>query len=133
MVKHENIWGTVCDDDFGKTEAQAACKTLGFDEDSFKYEKANPGFAESVPILMDDVKCINSTSDFLGCSHAGWGDEDCSHNEDVLLTCEFEVVCFDFSKTLFHIEDFGSLIGEDTIAQKGPPSLIQNDDSEISM
>ena len=30
MVKHNNQWGTVCDDDFGVTEAQSACHTLGF-------------------------------------------------------------------------------------------------------
>lgn len=86
MVKHENKWGTVCDDGFGTTDAQAACKTLGFSFGS--YYHTNPGFHEStVPIWMDEVGCASSSTNFLECSHDGWGDHDCSHSEDVLLTC----------------------------------------------
>ena len=28
-IKHEGVWGTVCDDDFGAEEAQVICKSLG--------------------------------------------------------------------------------------------------------
>ena len=58
MVKYDNKWGTVCDDDFELTDAQAACNTLGFSGGSYRNE---------------DI--------------GGWGVEDCSHGEDVLLTC----------------------------------------------
>ena len=92
MVKHDDKWGTVCDDDFGKVEARTACKTLGFGEDAFSYTNYNPGFSDSIPILMDNTNCSNSTSDFLKCSHRGWGTEDCSHNEDILLSCEYKVI-----------------------------------------
>ena len=36
MVKHDNKWGTVCDDGFDSTDAQAACKTLGFSGGSYE-------------------------------------------------------------------------------------------------
>ena len=119
MVKHDNKWGTVCDDNFNSTDAEAACKTLGFSGGS--YSSTNPGFSEStVPIWMDDVDCNSnyrvrrrrqssssdysffgdldlldldlsseesSSTNFLECNHNGWGDEDCSHSEDILLTC----------------------------------------------
>ena len=131
MVKHDNKWGTVCDDDFDSTDAQAACNTLGFSGGS--YSSTNPGFSEStVPIWMDEVNCDSnyrvrvrrqyygssrsssdysfspttptttaipttiasdssseesSLTNFLECGHNGWGDEDCSHSEDILLTC----------------------------------------------
>ena len=29
MVKHNNQWGTVCDDHFDTVDAQSACHTLG--------------------------------------------------------------------------------------------------------
>ena len=86
MVKHDNKWGTVCNDAFGSTEAQLACKTLGFSGGS--YANGNIGIAESiVPIWMDDVDCDSSSTNFLECTHAGWGVEDCGHDEDILLTC----------------------------------------------
>ena len=86
MVKYENQWGTVCDDNFDITDAQSACKTLGYSGGS--WETYNTKLSQSVvPILMDDVDCASSSTNFLKCSHLGWGDENCSHSEDVLLTC----------------------------------------------
>ena len=89
MVKHDNKWGTVCDDNWASHayNAQAACKTLGFSGGSYEGHQSI-GFSEStVPIWMDNVACASSSTNFLECSHRGWGVEDCSHNEDILLTC----------------------------------------------
>ena len=83
LVKHKYQWGTVCDDDFGTTEAQSACHTLGYSGGS--YSAYNSGF--SGPTWMDNVDCASSTTNFLTCSHPGWGKENCGHSEDVLLTC----------------------------------------------
>ena len=86
MVKHDNKWGTVCDDDFEAVDAQAACKTLGYRGGSFQTFVS--GLDNSrVPTWMDNVNCASSSTNFLKCSHPGWGKENCSHNEDVLLTC----------------------------------------------
>ena len=86
MVKHDNKWGTVCDDEFDLTDAQAACNTLGFSGGS--YGNGNIGISESiVPIWMDDVACTDAMRNFLECTHRGWGTENCNHNEDVLLYC----------------------------------------------
>ena len=86
MVKHDNKWGTVCDDSFDSTDAQAACKTLGFSGGSYGHE--NIGISKSiVPIWMDNVDCTSSSTNFLQCGHRGWGIEDCGHSEDILLTC----------------------------------------------
>ena len=37
--------------------------------------------------LMDGVQCDSASTNFLSCSSNGWGVEDCSHSENVLLTC----------------------------------------------
>ena len=99
MVKQDNKWGTVCDDSFNATDALAACRTLGFSGNS--YSHTNPGFSESkIPIWMDDVNCASSSTNFLECSQRGWGVEDCSHSEDVLLDCN--------SCTQYNIEVFSN-------------------------
>ena len=102
MVKHDGEWGTVCDDGFGVTEAQSACHTLGFngvtitaalessDSRSSSYFSSTttpPDTPSDNSILMDDVNCATNTTNFLTCSHRGWGVENCGHDEDVLLTC----------------------------------------------
>ena len=29
-VKHNGVWGTICDDNFGENESQVICRMLGF-------------------------------------------------------------------------------------------------------
>ena len=84
MVKHNNVWGTVCDDSFLEVNAQSACHTLGFSGGSFETYNSKM----NVPTWMDNVECASSTTNFLECSHNGWGEENCSHSEDVLITCD---------------------------------------------
>ena len=97
MVKHNNQWGTVCDDflltageNNGNNDqaralinAQSACHTLGLSGGSTEKYK----YTGSEPFLMDDVDCASNTTNFLECSHRGWGTEDCGPSETVLLTC----------------------------------------------
>ena len=91
MVKHNNQWGTVCDDYILPTDdasksarvAQSACHTLGLSGGSIVSYK----YTGSEPFLMDDVNCASSTTNFLECSHVGGDEDNCSHGEEVLLTC----------------------------------------------
>ena len=87
MVKHNNQWGTVCDDSFISgisTNAQSACYTLGLNGGSAQNGYTYTG---SEPFLMDGISCASSTTNFLSCSHNGWGNHDCGNGENVLLTC----------------------------------------------
>ena len=81
-VKHNGSWGTVCDDAFQTVDAQAACYTLGLNGGSFTNYDYDGG-----TIWMDDVNCATNTTNFLECSHNGWGQENCGSSENVLLTC----------------------------------------------
>ena len=81
MVKRSNQWGTVCDDGFGLTEAQSACHTLGLSGGSYTHGEHVGG-----KIWIESVNCHSSTQTFP-CSHKGWGNHDCEHSEDIVLTC----------------------------------------------
>ena len=95
MVKHDNQWGTVCDDylvpadnapDRAAKAAQSACHTLGLSGGSIETYK----YTGSEPFVMDDVNCASSTTNFLECSQKGWGKHNCGsggYPEQVLLTC----------------------------------------------
>ena len=97
MVKHNNQWGTVCDDNILLTEdasrsarvAQAACHTLGLSGGVIAPYYSRTKGPEG-PIWMNNLNCATKTTNFLTCSHSGFrsgGITGCGHHEDVLLTC----------------------------------------------
>ena len=86
-VYYNDEWGTVCDDSWGSSDATVACRQMGFvgvsDSDSSRF-----GFgAFSQSIWLDDVACSGSESQLIDCSHAGIGNENCGHDEDVGIVC----------------------------------------------
>ncbi|XP_067414786.1 neurotrypsin isoform X1 [Emydura macquarii macquarii] len=84
-VHYSGQWGTVCDDGWTELNTQVVCRQLGF-----KYGKSAPEsyLEESTrPILLDDVSCSGKESTILQCSKREWGKHDCSHQEDVRITC----------------------------------------------
>ena len=76
-------FGTVCDDDFGAEETTVACRQLGFGGGgSFRTVGGGSG-----TIVLDGMSCVGSESRLLDCSNPGIGVNDCSHSEDVGITC----------------------------------------------
>ena len=76
--------GTVCGHDFDYYSAHAICKQMGFD----RSEKWRSGDFFSIQngyqFTLDDVRC--NTGNWSYCCYRTNG-HDCSHQEDVLLTC----------------------------------------------
>jgi hypothetical protein len=80
-VFHDGQWGTVCDDGFSTTNANVACRELGY---SSGYMTNATGSGQ---IWMDGVNCTGTETSLLDCPFNGWGINDCSHSEDVGLSC----------------------------------------------
>ena len=87
----------MCDDSFNSDSANNACLSLGSKtpsstfQDGFYTPTTNDWSKENeIPILMDDVICTASDTDFFLCPHSS-GEENvngqCSHTENILLTC----------------------------------------------
>uniref|UniRef100_G3T023 Neurotrypsin n=1 Tax=Loxodonta africana TaxID=9785 RepID=G3T023_LOXAF len=84
-VYYKGQWGTVCDDGWTELNTYVVCRQLGF-----KYGKqtsANHFQERTGPIWLDDVSCSGKETSFLQCSRRQWGKHDCSHREDVSITC----------------------------------------------
>ncbi|XP_068184809.1 macrophage receptor MARCO [Antennarius striatus] len=82
-VKHDGIWGTVCDDSFDRLDGSVICKMLGFNQAAETFV-ADPG---SGRIWLDDLKCSGTESDVFSCPHAGIGVHNCKHSEDAGVRC----------------------------------------------
>ncbi|TMS04316.1 Neurotrypsin [Larimichthys crocea] len=86
-IYHQGEWGTVCDDNWTKLNAQVVCRQLGF---SGRAEVAPDRVYEEGHglILLDEVQCLGTETTLQACTHSEWGQHDCSHSEDVGVRCE---------------------------------------------
>ncbi len=79
---HEGVWGTVCDDGFEVLEANIACRQLGFSSGTPHTAGGGTG-----PIFLDDLACVGTEDAFDSCPGVRWGRSDCTHGEDVGVSC----------------------------------------------
>ena len=84
---YNNKWGTVCDDSWGSPDATVACRQMGFVGVSVSDSSRFGSGASSQTIWLDDVACSGSESRLIDCNHAGIGNENCQHSEDVGIVC----------------------------------------------
>ena len=85
-VYHNDEWGTVCDDGWDLNDAQVVCRQLGFTSATAARGSAYYGRG-SGQIWLDEVRCVGTELTIEGCSHNGWGYNDCSHSEDAGVQC----------------------------------------------
>jgi hypothetical protein len=82
-------WGSVCADNFNKTDADVACKQLGYEgavsTDTSFHTPYGRGLAG--PVWLDEVNCNGELLHLLSCANDGIGEHDCDHFSDVAVVC----------------------------------------------
>ena len=82
-ILHEGRWGPICDDGFTITEANVACRHLGF-SGAVSFSTITGAAAD---FWLDDVSCTG-TEEFLDqCTHSEWGVHNCSATETQAVVC----------------------------------------------
>lgn len=85
-VFYMGYWGTICDDYWQYQEGIVACRQMGFPGSESNNASTNH-LKTDVPILLDDVNCVGYEDRITDCYHRDWTLNDCTHLEDVYLTC----------------------------------------------
>ncbi|KAK3599828.1 hypothetical protein CHS0354_022395 [Potamilus streckersoni] len=80
-------WGTVCDDSTDVNFAMVVCRELGYPSSSPAVKTSGFYGTGAGHIWLDDVKCIDTEASLEECSHLPWGQNNCSHGEDVGVIC----------------------------------------------
>ncbi|XP_064385063.1 deleted in malignant brain tumors 1 protein-like isoform X2 [Halichondria panicea] len=85
---YNNGWGTICDDHWTISEATVICRQMGFpglnESQSFATVKFGAG---SGSIWLDQVVCTGNEYFIQDCDHDDFGENDCTHTEDVGVVC----------------------------------------------
>jgi len=84
-VYYNGTWGTVCGNGFTDTAARVVCYMIVYD-DSGQYIDNSYG-AGSGTIWLDDVECNGTETSIADCQHKDWGSYNCTHDEDVSVSC----------------------------------------------
>ncbi|XP_029416570.1 deleted in malignant brain tumors 1 protein [Nannospalax galili] len=85
-VRHQGVWGTVCDDRWSIKNARVVCRVLrcGRALSAPGRSRFGPGIG---PILLDEVRCSGTEDSLESCAHAGWAQHNCHHQEDAGVVC----------------------------------------------
>nr|XP_054774441.1 neurotrypsin-like isoform X2 [Lytechinus pictus] len=88
-ILHNGLWGTICDDQWGKGDADVVCKQLGFAEGATTFTVRSETFGPgSGPIWLDDVNCNGDELSVTSCPANDIGVENCRHYEDAGVICK---------------------------------------------
>ncbi|XP_077393990.1 lysyl oxidase homolog 3B isoform X2 [Festucalex cinctus] len=86
---YKGEWGTICDDDFSISNANVLCRQLGFVEATGWTHSAKYGQGQG-KIWLDNVQCGGGEQSVGACKSRGWGNSDCTHDEDAGVVCKDE-------------------------------------------
>ncbi|KAM6957747.1 scavenger receptor cysteine-rich domain-containing protein DMBT1-like [Aplochiton taeniatus] len=89
-VYHNGKWGTVCNDEWDKTDADVVCRQLGCGR-SLDFNVRNFYGEGNESIWLDNVECNGGEVSLTECQHGGFGKHNCKHDEDVGVTCSDNV------------------------------------------
>ncbi|XP_011674148.1 deleted in malignant brain tumors 1 protein [Strongylocentrotus purpuratus] len=90
-IFHNGLWGTVCDDSWGDSDARVVCRQLGYSGNVGVARSGGTYGQGSDPIYLDNVACSGYESRLTDCGNGGWGNHNCGHSEDAGVYCGDEI------------------------------------------
>ena len=84
QVYHDGQWGLVCEGNFGREEAQVACRQLGFADGEEGFGGAGSG---GLPVWLKGVQCQGTESRLVDCSHRGLQEHSCGSFDITGVEC----------------------------------------------
>ncbi|XP_028407325.1 deleted in malignant brain tumors 1 protein-like isoform X2 [Dendronephthya gigantea] len=93
-VFYHRDWGTICDYGWDMRDAKVVCRQLGYDL-NHTYVRTLPRHlvpSGSGPVWLSYVSCTGKEQNLTSCSHNGWENNHCFHDQDVGVECSKKAV-----------------------------------------
>ena len=85
-VRYNNVWGTICRNQWSIEDALVVCRMLGFSSASRAVINGIFG-AGTGTIWLTNVNCVGNEASIANCSYTGWGSTGCTHAMDAGVVC----------------------------------------------
>ncbi|VDI75538.1 deleted in malignant brain tumors 1 protein, partial [Mytilus galloprovincialis] len=85
-VNHNQIWGTVCSDDFDIADAKVICSMLGYNTSNPRIWTQNYTHG-SGSAWMSKLGCYGTEDDIAACAFPGWGKGGCQSSKYMNIGC----------------------------------------------
>ena len=86
-IFYNEQWGTVCSDGWDIRDATVVCQQLGYLQVAALFVASVPFGVGNGPIWLDEVACSGTEASLTQCNSSAIGETDCSHYEDVGVSC----------------------------------------------
>ncbi|XP_028407344.1 deleted in malignant brain tumors 1 protein-like isoform X2 [Dendronephthya gigantea] len=85
-VLYRGHWGTICRYGWDMRDGRVACRELGYKDIVRTLQGRDVPFG-SGKIWLSEVHCTGNEPNLTSCSHDGWENHYCTHDEDVGVEC----------------------------------------------
>lgn len=85
-VLYGGLWGAVCDNRWDLDDANVVCHQLGYPDAVSAPRDSQFGEGTGV-IWINNVQCTGREDSLSKCSHSGWGEANCWHNDVASAIC----------------------------------------------
>ena len=80
-------WSTVCSDYWDTTDAQVACRQLGYSTEGLIMHNSNKYGPGTGNILLNDLDCNGNEKNLSDCQQNEFATHNCYHTKDVGVFC----------------------------------------------
>ena len=94
-VFYDGKWGTVCDDEFDNVDATVVCQMLGYTtgtaHGSAAFGEGSGEICLEIKGWKKQISCRGNELSIFDCPANLIGDEDCTHHQDVGVSCTGQI------------------------------------------
>ena len=89
QVYYNNSWGTMCNEQRDKREADVVCRMMGYDGYSTVVVKSVDSYQQHYDAAwMTNLQCTGNESTLFSCNHDGWRLGKCVNGENAIVACK---------------------------------------------